>query len=46
MHQVVELREIQNLALEILKVVKFLCEEQDITYHLVYVLMKMQHQKK
>lgn len=46
MHPVVELREIQNLALEILKAVKIFCEEQDITYYLVYVLMKMQHQKK
>lgn len=36
MRQVVELREIQDLALEILKAVKIFCEEQDITYYLAY----------
>ena len=36
MRQVVELKEIQALALEILKSVKAFCEEQGITYYLAY----------
>lgn len=33
MRQVVELREIQDLSLEILKAVKAFCEGKDITYY-------------